>query len=292
MTRSPIADLVPQPIRNAYPEITKEAFSVLKSDMRFLQNVLPVCEECFLYQSRLNQASGSQSLVKLRLLRDEVVLKGLGRLKPDIIKIRRDDTMDRIKSDEFRLLGKLNNKKLDPDTLRITRGSLNSLGTKKEAQADPPVKEAQSQMVLRNIYMVVAVDEGSLAKNQQGLAGVLEGGEGDAVHASDAARGGPDRGRLEGQLHGHQRHRLGLQTEGESVGKKQGRVSFAEQFGVFGASGRVRDGEREEEEGRDRGQDGYGGNVALRDLGLEEWARKYQQEKENECNSRTLHDVF
>lgn len=154
------------PIRNAYPDITKEAFAVLKADLRFLQNVLPVCEECFLYQSRLSQVSGSESLVRLRLLRDEVPLKGLGRLKPDIIKIRRDDTMDRIKSEEFKILGKLNNKRLDPDVLRVTRSSMKEMPVSRDLSGSPAIKEGASQMILRNIYMVDSVEEGPVSEGE------------------------------------------------------------------------------------------------------------------------------
>jgi hypothetical protein len=104
-----IGNIVPPEVYNAYPSINKQAYNKLKGDAKFMSSVVPVCEECYLWLTSLNEASGSLRYDHFALLRDEVRLRGTGRLRPDTLKLRHVDTMLRIEEDE---LGKFNRQRL------------------------------------------------------------------------------------------------------------------------------------------------------------------------------------
>ena len=104
-----IGNVVPPEIYNAFPNISKHSFNQLQNEVSFQNFVVPVCEECFLYLTSLNEASGSERLKKHFVLKDNPDLKGVGRLKPETIKLRFDDTCERIKEDE---LGRFNRQRL------------------------------------------------------------------------------------------------------------------------------------------------------------------------------------
>ena len=63
--------------------------------------VLPVCEDCYLHLVSLNEASGSTRLLKYNILKDESKIKGTGRLRPENIMIRYNDTIQRIEDNEL-----------------------------------------------------------------------------------------------------------------------------------------------------------------------------------------------
>lgn len=96
-----IGNVVPPEIYNTFPNINKMAYLKLQRDISFQEGVVPVCEECYLYLTSLNEASGSERLKKYFILKDNLELEGTGRLKPESLKLRSEDTRLRIKDDEI-----------------------------------------------------------------------------------------------------------------------------------------------------------------------------------------------
>jgi len=94
-----IGNVVPPEIYTAFPNIDKSTYLKLQRDTSFREGVVSVCEECYLYLTSLNEASGSERLQKYLVLKDTAELRGTGRLKPDALKLRHEDTQLRISDD-------------------------------------------------------------------------------------------------------------------------------------------------------------------------------------------------
>lgn len=96
-----IGNIIPPEVFNAYPTVSKLKYQKLSKNHNFLQKQLPVCEDCFLYLTSLNVAAGSHECDKLMLLDDDIKLKGTGKLKPEALRLRHEDTLGRVKDNHI-----------------------------------------------------------------------------------------------------------------------------------------------------------------------------------------------
>src|SRR3990167_4795264 len=74
-------------------------YGKLSQNHTFLEKIVSVCEDCYLYLISLRETSGSEGYKKFLLIREDIKLKGTGRLRPDTLNIRFRDTRERIEED-------------------------------------------------------------------------------------------------------------------------------------------------------------------------------------------------
>lgn len=125
-----VGNIIPPELYTAFPNINKLQYLKLRENQSFMTKTLPICESCYLYFTSLNFKSGSNEVDKLLLLEDEVKLKGMGHLKPEVLKTRYDDTVFRIKDNEIgkyhrvRLLAKFINTELNLHAKKLEKNRL------------------------------------------------------------------------------------------------------------------------------------------------------------------------
>ena len=88
-----IESIIPSILKKVFPEITYESYQKLKKSKTLMAQVIPVCEECFLYHSRLNQYAGTESASKLMQVMGKRDYIGTGRLRPEAIRLRLEVTL-------------------------------------------------------------------------------------------------------------------------------------------------------------------------------------------------------
>jgi hypothetical protein len=96
-----IGNIIPPELFNAYPTVNKMKYLKLINNHNFLQKRLPVCEDCYLYFTSLNTAAGSKESNKLMLIDDDVKLRGTGKLKPEALRVRLEDTVGKVKDNHI-----------------------------------------------------------------------------------------------------------------------------------------------------------------------------------------------
>jgi len=94
--RRKIETIIPSVLKKVYPEINYEAYVKLKKSKTLVKETIPVCEECFLYHTRLNNFSGTKTMGRLLQAIGRVDYKGTGRLRPEVVRLRLEDTNAKI----------------------------------------------------------------------------------------------------------------------------------------------------------------------------------------------------
>lgn len=89
-----VGSIIPAILKRAFPNLNYEAYKKMKKMVNILKETIPVCEECYLYHTRLNTTSGTISHSKLLQIVGESEFKGTGRLRPEMIRLRNDVSLD------------------------------------------------------------------------------------------------------------------------------------------------------------------------------------------------------
>lgn len=100
LTHLRMGNTIPPELLLAFPSLNKVLYQKLRDSHSFLEKPLPVCEECYLYFTSLDFKGGAQEADRRMLLDEDVKFKGTGNLKPETLKIRHEDTVLRIQTNE------------------------------------------------------------------------------------------------------------------------------------------------------------------------------------------------
>lgn len=89
-----VHETIPKMILDSFPELTRDDYKRLMKEESFLRKTLVVCEECFLYITRVDQFSGSKAVERkyYETMKSEKPI-GTGRLRPELTKLRNNTTI-------------------------------------------------------------------------------------------------------------------------------------------------------------------------------------------------------
>lgn len=96
-----VGNIIPPEAIKVFPTINNKKYSKVIKKQNFLQTRLQVCEECYLSLISLSKASGSLESDKLIVLQEKIQPIGTGKLKPEALRPRREDTMGRVKDNHI-----------------------------------------------------------------------------------------------------------------------------------------------------------------------------------------------
>lgn len=83
-----IGSIIPEILKKAYPNLNYQSYRKIKNMKTVLKQTIPVCEECFLFHTRLNMTAGTVSYSKLLQIIGKSNLYGTGRLRPEVLRLR------------------------------------------------------------------------------------------------------------------------------------------------------------------------------------------------------------
>lgn len=83
-----IGSIIPDILKKAYPNLNYQSYRKIKNMKSVLKQTIPVCEECFLFHTRLNMTAGTVSYSKLLQIIGKSNLYGTGRLRPEVLRLR------------------------------------------------------------------------------------------------------------------------------------------------------------------------------------------------------------
>ena len=83
-----IGSVIPKILKKAFPNLNYDAYRKMKGMKNILKQTLPICEECYLYHTRLNSTAGTRSYSKFLQIVGETNYFGTGRLRPEILRLR------------------------------------------------------------------------------------------------------------------------------------------------------------------------------------------------------------
>ena len=92
-----VHETIPKMILDSFPDLKKDDYKRLMKEESFLRKTLVVCEECFLYITRVDQFSGSKAVERkyYEAMKSEKPI-GTGRLRPELTKLRYNTTIHEI----------------------------------------------------------------------------------------------------------------------------------------------------------------------------------------------------